>query len=72
MYNRILSNTTVFNIDNNNKKCFLSSKSAYKKISEESCDSENWSNGKKCFKIEKQLFKIINIFKNITVLLYFD
>ncbi len=39
----ILSSTTVLNIDNN-KKCFLSSRSAYYVFSEESCDTEDWSN----------------------------
>ncbi len=33
----------LFNNDNN-KKCFLSTKSAYQIISEGSCDSEDWSN----------------------------
>ncbi len=42
---KILSSTSVFNIDNKNK-CFLSSKSAYYStmISEGSCDTEDWSN----------------------------
>jgi len=29
LHTKILSSTTVFIIDDNNKKCFLSSKSAY-------------------------------------------
>ncbi len=41
---KILSCTTVFNIDNN-KKYALSSKSAYiRRISEGSCDTEDWCN----------------------------
>jgi len=36
--------STVSNIDDN-IKCFLSTKSAYEKISEGSCDTEDWSNG---------------------------
>jgi len=41
--------TTVFNIDDNNNKkkkknVLLSSKSAFKMISEGSCDTEDWSN----------------------------
>ncbi len=39
IFTQILGSTTVFNIDN--KKCFLSSKSAY---SEGWCDTENSSN----------------------------
>ncbi len=38
---KILSSTTVVNIDNTNK-CFLSNK--IKMISEGSCDTEDWSN----------------------------
>ncbi len=33
----------IFNIDNN-KKCFLSSKSAFWMISDGSCDTKDWSN----------------------------
>ncbi len=40
-----ISSTTVFNINNRNneKKCFLSSKSAWM-VSERSRDTEDWSN----------------------------
>ncbi len=38
VFTKILSCTTVFNID---KKCFLSSKSAYRMISEGSCDTKD-------------------------------
>ncbi len=40
---KILSSTTVFNIDNNNKY-LLSSKSTYYMISEGLGDNEDWSN----------------------------
>jgi len=43
-YTKILKSTTVFKIENN-KKCFLSCKSAYyNDFSEGSCDTEVWSN----------------------------
>ncbi len=42
-HKKILSNTTVFKIDKKKKK-ILSSKSAYRMISEKSCDTEDWSN----------------------------
>ncbi len=40
---KIWNKTTIFNLDNN-KKCFLRSKSEYRMISEGSCDTEDWSN----------------------------
>jgi len=45
VYTEILSSTTVFNTDDNNK-CFLSTKLSYDydMISEGSCDTEDWSN----------------------------
>jgi len=43
-FHKIYGSTTVFKIDNNEKKkCFLSSKSAWM-ISEGSCDIEDWRN----------------------------
>ncbi len=40
---KVISSTTVFNIDDN-QKCFLSSKSAYLNNFWRSCDTEDWSN----------------------------
>ncbi len=40
---KILSRTTVFNIDTN-KKCFLRPNQHIRMISEGSCDTEDWSN----------------------------
>ncbi len=43
MYHGFYKNSKQHNSDNN-QKCFLSSKSAYRMISEGSCDTEDWSN----------------------------
>jgi len=43
VFTKLLRSTTVFNIDNN-MKCFLSSKTSIRPISEGSCDTEDWSN----------------------------
>ncbi len=40
----ILNITSVFNIDNNNETCLLSSKSVYYNDFWRSCDTEDWSN----------------------------
>ncbi len=43
---KILSSTTVFNINNNNK-CFLSTKPAFMNDFEGPCDTEDWINAAK-------------------------
>jgi len=43
VFTKLLRSTSVFNIDNN-MKCFLSSKTSIRPISEGSCDTEDWSN----------------------------
>ncbi len=42
--NREKKCTTVLNIDDNSKKCFLNSKSAYQNDFWRSCETEDWSN----------------------------
>ncbi len=43
-FHKNMKHTTVFNIDN--KKCFWAANQHIRMISEESCDTEDWSNMK--------------------------
>ncbi len=61
-FHKILSCTTVYNIDNI-KKCFLSTKSAYWNDSEASCHTKHWSNG--CWKFNFAITEINYILKYI-------
>ncbi len=70
---KLLSSTTVLNIDNN-KKCNLSTKSHVIMISEGSCDTENWRNDAECSALHHRNKLHCSIYSNriyiyITVLL---
>ncbi len=69
----VLCSTTVFNIDNNQKLLLVSwaANQHIRMISEGSCDTEDYKLLLTRNYNKKQLFKIVIILYNITILLYF-